>query len=334
MATHNAPDANNEPFLRDLRLFCIVARRASFIAAAHETGISPAHVSKRIAMLEAMLGARLFHRTTRRVSVTAEGENAFVWAQKILRDVDGMLESIGGHVDADPRGLLRIATSLRLGRRHVAPLLAQLRREHPGLEVWLELLDRRVDLIGEQFDLDIRIGEVEEPHLIATRIATGSRVLCAAPSYVARRGLPVQPADLAQHDCLLFRERDQAFGVWRLQAPGRTATVKVTGPMASNHSDVTRQWAHDGFGIIMASVWDVADSIRAGELVRVLPDWHHPADVWAVTRARASASPRMRVCLDFLRTHLAQGPYALASTLDDRPGDTAGDRPDAATAPA
>lgn len=315
METQNALTANNDPFLRDLRLFCTVARRASFIAAANETGISPAHVSKRIAMLEAMLGARLFHRTTRRVSVTAEGESAFAWAQKILEDVDGMLEAVGA-AGGEPRGLLRIATSVRLGRRHVAPVLSLLRQQHPGLEVWLELLDRRVDLIGESFDLDIRVGDVEEPHLIASKIATGSRVLCAAPAYLARRGTPEHPAELPRHDCLLLRERDQAFGVWRLQGPDGWETVKVTGPMASNHSDVTHQWALEGFGIIMASVWDVAASVRAGELVRVLPDWQQPADIWAVTSARASASVRMRVCLEFLKAQLSQGPQALATTLD------------------
>jgi LysR family transcriptional activator of dmlA len=315
METQNAPTANNDPFLRDLRLFCAVARRSSFIAAANEMGISPAHVSKRIAMLEAMFGAKLFHRTTRRVSVTAEGESAFARAQKILEDVDGMLEAVGG-AGGEPRGLLRIATSLRLGRRHVAPVLSLLRQQHPGLEVWLELLDRRVDLIGEQFDLDIRVGEVQEPHLIASKIASGSRVLCATPAYLARRGMPEHPAELPRHDCLLLRERDQAFGVWRLQGPGGWETVKVTGPMASNHSDVTRQWALEGYGIIMASVWDVAASVRAGELVRVLPGWQQPADIWAVTSARASASARMRVCLDFLKAQLSQGPHALATSLD------------------
>ncbi|AQV98486.1 LysR family transcriptional regulator [Cupriavidus necator] len=315
METQNALTANNDPFLRDLRLFCTVARRASFIAAANETGISPAHVSKRIAMLEAMLGAKLFHRTTRRVSVTAEGESAFAWAQKILEDVDGMLEAVGA-TGGEPRGLLRIATSVRLGRRHVAPALSRLRQQHRGLEVWLELLDRRVDLIGESFDLDIRVGEVEEPHLIASKIASGSRVLCAAPAYLARRGVPEHPGELPRHDCLLLRERDQAFGVWRLQGPDGWETVKVTGPMASNHSDVTHQWALEGFGIIMASVWDVAARVRAGELVRVLADWQQPADIWAVTSARASASARMRVCLDFLKAQLSQGPHALATTLD------------------
>ncbi|MBP0637490.1 LysR family transcriptional regulator [Cupriavidus sp. AcVe19-6a] len=316
MEIQHAPSANNDPFLRDLRLFCTVARRASFIAAAQETGISPAHVSKRIAMLEAMLGARLFHRTTRRVSVTAEGESAFAWAQKILEDVDGMLEAVGG-AGGEARGQLRIATSLRLGRRHVAPVLSLLRQQHPGLEVWLELLDRRVDLIGEQFDLDIRVGEVHEPHLIASRIATGSRVLCAAPAYLARRGMPEHPSDLPRHDCLLLRERDQAFGVWRLQGEGGNwETTKVTGPMASNVADVTHEWALEGYGIIMASVWDVAAAVRAGDLVRVLPGWHHPSDIWAVTSARASASARMRVCLAFLKAQLTQGPHALATSLE------------------
>jgi len=318
MEIQNARLANNDPFLRDLRLFCMVAHRASFIAAAHEMGLSPAHVSKRIAMLEAGLGARLFHRTTRRVSVTVDGESALAWAQKILDDVDNMLEAVGGpsRAGGEPRGLLRIATSLRLGRRHVAPVLALLRQQHPALEIWLELLDRRVDLIGENFDLDIRVGEVHEPHLIATRLGSGSRVLCAAPAYLARRGVPRQPSELAGHDCLLHRERDQAFGVWRLQGPDGAQTVKVGGPMASNHTDVARQWAHDGYGIIMASTWDVADSLRAGQLVRVLPDWQQPADVWAVTSARTSASARMRACIGFLKDRLAQGPHALTQALD------------------
>lgn len=314
METQNAPLANNDPFLRDLRLFCTVARRSSFIAAANEMGISPAHVSKRIATLETMFGVRLFHRTTRRVSVTAEGESAFAWAQKILEDVDGMLQAVGGE-NAEPRGLLRIATSLRLGRKHIAPVLSLLRREHPKLEVWLELLDRRVDLIGENFDVDIRVGEVDEPHLIANRIAPGQRVLCATPDYLARRGMPKTLADLASHDCLLLRERDQAFGVWRLDGPQGTETIKLTGPMASNHADITHQWAREGYGIIMASVWDIAGDIRSGELVRVLPAYQQPADVWAVTSARASTSARMRVCIEFLRAQLSEGPLALATSL-------------------
>ena len=257
MKNQNALLANNDPFLRDLLLFCTVARRSSFVAGATELGISPAHVSKRIAMLEETLGVKLFNRTTRRVNITADGEAAFLWAQKILEDVEGMVEALSG-LKGEPRGVLRLATSLRLGRDYVSPVLSLLRQRHPGLEVWLELLDRRVDLIGENFDIDLRVGEVHEPHLIAHKIAESYRMLCAAPSYLARRGQPRTLADLAQHDCLLFRERELGFGVWRLSGPNGEETVKVTGPMASNHSDVVRQWAHEGHGVIMASVWDAA----------------------------------------------------------------------------
>ncbi|BAN49603.1 LysR family transcriptional regulator [Metapseudomonas resinovorans] len=314
MKNQNALLANNDPFLRDLLLFCSVARRSSFIAGANELGISPAHVSKRIAMLEESLGVKLFNRTTRRVNITADGEAAFVWAQKILEDVEAMVESLSGS-KGEPRGVLRIATSLRLGRDHLAPVLSLLRQRHPGLEVWLELLDRRVDLIGENLDIDLRVGEVHEPHLIAHKIAESHRILCAAPSYVARRGQPRSLADLAQHDCLLFRERELGFGVWRLAGPNGEETVKVTGPMASNHSDVVRQWAHEGHGVIMASVWDAAPSLRDGKLVQVLPAYQQRADVWAVTAARASGSAKVKLCIDFLKDHLTQGPHALVTRL-------------------
>ncbi|BBP98278.1 LysR family transcriptional regulator [Burkholderia sp. SFA1] len=312
MKTPGALVANNDQFLRDLQLFCIVARRSSFIAAATETGISPAHVSKRIAMLETALGVKLFMRTTRRVSITSDGEAAFQWAQKILDDVQGMADAFAG-ID-DPRGLLRIGTSLRLGREHVSPALVLLRRRHPGLEIWLELLDRRVDLVGENFDIDIRVGEVQEPHLIAHRMVESFRVLAAAPAYLERRGAPKTLAELAQHDCLLFRERYQRFGVWRLAGPNGEESVKVTGPVASNHSDIVRQWAEQGFGIVMGSVWDIASSLRNGTLVPVLPAYRQRADVWAVTSARSSHSAKIRVCIDFLKEQLTSGPHALVTS--------------------
>lgn len=310
MKIQNAQLANNDGFLRDLALFREVARRSSFIAAAQATGISPAHVSKRIAMLEQALGVKLFQRTTRRVGITADGETAFIWAQRILGNVDDMQQAISG-VHNEPRGALRISASLRLGREFVAPVLSQLRQRYPALEVWLELLDRRVDLLGDNFDIDLRVGEVHEPHLIAHRIVSSHRLLCAAPAYLQQRGMPKTLAELAQHDCLLFRERDQRFGVWRLHGPHGEESVKVTGPMASNHSDVVRQWARDGYGIIMASVWDVSEQLRSGALVHVLPGWRQPADVWAVTSSRASDSEKIRVCIAFLREQLTQGPLAL-----------------------
>ncbi|HWT39019.1 MAG TPA: LysR family transcriptional regulator [Paraburkholderia sp.] len=310
MENHNALLANNDGFLRDLQLFCTVARRASFVTASSEMGISPSHVSKRIALLEKSLGVKLFMRTTRRVSVTSDGEAAFLWAQKILDDVQGMSDAFAG-LKSDPRGILRISTSLRLGRDHVSPILSLLRKRYAALEIWLELLDRRVDLVGESFDIDLRVGNIQEPHLIAHKIVESVRILCASPAYVERHGAPVELNDLTAHDCLLFRERDQRFGAWRLTGPDGEKSVKVTGPIASNHSDIVQQWALEGYGVIMASVWDVASSLESGKLVRVLPQHYQPADVWAVTSARASSSAKIRVCVEFLKEHLTRGPHAL-----------------------
>ena len=310
MENHHALLANNDGFLRDLQLFCTVARRASFITASTEMGISPSHVSKRIALLEKSLGVKLFLRTTRRVSVTSDGEAAFQWAQKILDDVQGMSDAFAG-LKSDPRGVIRISTSLRLGRDHVSPILMLLRKRYAALEIWLELLDRRVDLVGENFDIDVRVGNIQEPHLIAHKIVDSARILCASPAYLKRAGTPRTLADLAQHDCLLFRDRDQRFGVWRLTGPEGEKSVKVTGPIASNHSDIVQRWALEGYGVIMASIWDVASSLESGALVRVLPQHQQPADVWAVTSARASSSAKIRVCVDFLKEQLTRGPYAL-----------------------
>ncbi len=312
MENQNALTASNESILRDLQLFCNIARRGSFVATSTEMGLSPSHVSKRLAMLEASLGVKLFQRTTRRVSMTSDGEAALQWAQKILEDVQGMADAFADR-RTELRGLLRISTSLRLGRKHVSPILAMLRKRHPNLEIWLELLDRRADLVGENFDIDIRVGAVQEPHLIAHKIVESARILCASPEYLERRGTPVELAELAQHDCLLFRGRDDRFGVWRLSGPDGEKSVKVTGSVASNLSDIVVQWARDGFGVVMVSIWDVAESLRAGELVRVLPDYMQSADVWAVTAERLSSSAKVQVCIEFLREQLTSGPHALVT---------------------
>jgi LysR family transcriptional activator of dmlA len=312
---HATRIVNSGPLLDDLRLFCIAARRASFVATANELGTSPALVSKRIAILEKTLRVRLFHRTTRRVTVTEDGETVYEWAQKILEDVERMTEAVA-NIRTEPRGLLRISTSFGLGRNHVAPAIAELEKRYPSLEVRLELVDRPVDLIGEGFDIDIRVGEVHEPNVIAHRIAASNRILCAAPAYLERQGHPKTLTDLAQHACLVIRERNQAFGVWRLYGPNGLETVKVTGPLSSNHGDIVRRWALGGHGIMLRAVWDVAASLHASELVRVLPAYRQPADVWAVSTARLASSAKVRVCVRFLQEQLTNGAFALVTAIE------------------
>jgi LysR family transcriptional activator of dmlA len=210
---------------------------------------------------------------------------------------------------------LRISTSLRLGRNHIAPILAEMGRQYPALEIWLEVMDRRVDLLGEGFDIDVRMGEVHEPHLIAHHVAQNARVLCAAPAYLARRGHPKTLADLSVHDCLMYRERHQTFGVWRLQGPNGVESVKVTGSMGSNQSDIVHQWALAGLGIIPLASWDVAGLLREGALTRVLPLYHQSADVWAVTASRLDQSAKLRICTQLLVSQLQSGPYALDTSV-------------------
>lgn len=296
--------------LKDLQVFCEVARRSGFAAASHEIGTTPAHISKRIAILESQLGVRLFHRTTRRVVITEDGERAYQWAQRILDDANAMSEAFSS-AKKEPAGPLRIATSQRLGREHVAPILSALGKRHPRIEVWLELLDRRVDLIAENFDLDIRIGDPTQPQLIAQRMVESRRILCASPEYLAQRGHPRSVAELAEHECLLYRERDQPFGIWRLTGPKGIESVKVTSRFSSNHSDVVRGWSLDGKGICLLSVWDIAQPLIDGRAVRVLPSHHEPADIWAMTSTRSAGSAKVRVCVEFLRKQLGHGPHAL-----------------------
>jgi len=289
----------------DLRVFCVVVRKASFVAAADDLGASSAYVSKRIRLLETQLGTRLLHRTTRRVALTDEGERVYRWAQRILDDVDQLLQEVGG-TRAQARGPLRVCSSFGFGQQVVAPALGALVEAHPALQVRLELFDRLVDVAAEGFDLDVRVGNDIAPHLIARKLADNHRVLCAAPAYLAARGTPRTPPELAGHDCLPIKERDHPFGVWRLLCEGQEQTVKVSGKLSSNHGEVALRWALDGRGIVLRSVWQVAPLLASGQLVQVLPGCTQPADIWAVYPVRLERSAKLRVAVEFLAQWLAQ----------------------------
>ncbi|MDB5932671.1 MAG: LysR family transcriptional regulator [Massilia sp.] len=296
--------------LDDLRVFCLAARKASFAATAMELGTSPAFVSKRIAILEKALGVTLFHRAARRVTITDEGERVYASAQQIFQGVEQMGETVAGG-RLDPSGALRVTTAVRLGRKHIGPVLSLLAQRYPALDITLDVVDRRVDLVAENIDLDVRVAPVDEPHLVAHRIAESTRKLYAAPAYLARRGHPASGAELSQHDCLVLRDRNQPFGIWRLNGPGGAEKVKVSGRLSSNNSEIVRGWAIDGHGIALPTRWDAHADVLAGRLVPVLPDYSQPADIWAASTVRLSNSAKVRVCVRFLQEQLAEGPFAL-----------------------
>lgn len=287
------------PDLRDLRVFVETAKRSSFVRAAVALDMSAANVTKRIRMLEQELGVKLLHRSTRKVTVTEQGERIYQWALQILDAVDGMVAEVGVS-QAEPRGSLRICSSFGFGRHIVGPAISQLIARYPQLSVRFEVFDRLIDITSEGFDLDIRVGDEIAPHLLARRLAVNQRVLCAAPAYLARRGTPRTLAELSSHDCLVIKERDHPFGVWRF----RDDVIKVTGPLSSNHGEIVVQWAVDGRGIVLRSLWDVAPLLASGALVQVLPDQTQEANVWAVYPSRLSSSAKLRVCVDWLEASL------------------------------
>ena len=293
---------NNTPGNEDLRVFTVVARKSSFAAAAEELGVSPAYVTKRVRILEDQLATKLLHRTTRRVTVTEEGERVYHWAQRILDDIDHLMQEVSATRQM-PRGTLRISSSFGFGRNVVAPAISELVERYPLLQVRFEVFDRLVDVASEGFDLDVRVGDEIAPHLIARRLASNHRVLCAAPRYLATHGMPRALADLANHACLVIKERDHPFGVWKLRNGAEEQTVKVTGPLSTNNGEIAVGWAIDGRGIVLRSVWDVGPLLADGRLVRVLPDCRQDANVWAVYPSRLSSSAKVRVCVEFLEDY-------------------------------
>jgi LysR family transcriptional activator of dmlA len=278
-------------------------RNLSFVATAKEWGVSPAYVSKRISLLESALKVRLLHRTTRCVNVTEDGQTVYQWAHRILEDFDQMNGAISSS-KTTPRGSLRISTSTGFGRKRVAPALSEFVRKYPSVDIHLELLDRPVDMISEGFDIDVRIGGLRESNLIVKTIAGNSRILCAAPAYLKRFGKPSDLSDLGKHQCIVNRERDLPFGVWRLTGPEGLETVKVSGPLSTNNGEIVRQWCLDGHGIILRSTWDVNSNLKDGSLVRVLPEYKQEANVCAVYPLRLTESAKVRACVEVLSSKL------------------------------
>lgn len=294
---------NNDILTADIRVFSAVVRASSFSGAATALGMSPAYVTKRIRLLEERLGVTLFHRNTRRVVITEQGERVYHWAQRILDEMDHLLEEVNS-TRSEPRGMLRICSSFGFGRRVIAPALSEFVARHPAMQVRFEVFDRLVDVVAEGFDLDVRVGNDIAPHLIARKLGANHRVLCASQEYLNSHGVPRTLAELPVHDCLVIKERDHPFGVWRMNRGPQEHTVKVHGPLSTNNGEMAVQWAVDGRGIILRSYWDVEPLIHTGKLVRVLPQYLQKADVWAVYPERLAASAKVRACVEYLSVHM------------------------------
>lgn len=289
----------------DLAFFVAVVQHPSLSAAAVHLGLSAPAVSRRLAALERRLGVRLMNRTTRRQSLTPEGERYLDQGGRILADLAQLEQDLAATRQV-PRGLLRINAGFGFGRRHLGPAVAEFVARHPQVEIQLHLSDRPLDLAAEGIDVGIRFGLGADSGLMARKIASNRRLLCAAPAYLAARPAPAEPKDLTGHDCIFIRENDQTNNTWKLVDGARHASVKIAGRLASNHGEVAVDWALKGHGILLRSEWDIAPHLRAGELVRVLAPWSGvAADIHAIYLQRHHLSAKVRLFLDFLAERFA-----------------------------
>jgi LysR family transcriptional activator of dmlA len=294
----------------DLGFFSALASAGSLSAAARELGITTPAVSKHLAQMEARLGTSLVNRTTRRMSLTPEGELYLEHARRILGEIDGM-EEVLGVGKATPKGLLRVNATLGFGRSHVAPLISRFVRKYPEVEVQLQLSVNPPALTEDAFDVCIRFGVPPDSRVIARRIAPNRRLLCASPAYLARRGVPKSPHDLANHNCIGIRQGEEAYGVWRLSSGrGKSASVeaiKTRGNLTTNDGEIAVNWALDGHGILMRAEWDIERYLKNGRLVQVLQQYSTPdADIHAVYPQRHQLASRVRAFVDFVALSLSQ----------------------------
>lgn len=284
----------------DLEFFTQLVKQGSLAALARELGVTPPAITARLAQLEKRLGVRLLNRTTRRLSVTHEGEIYLATGARLLEELQELEQTVSSS-RGTPKGLLRINATFGFGRRHVAPAIVEFARRYPDVEVQLELTDRSVNLTDKAFDIGIWFGTVPDSRMVARKIVSNRRVLCASPEYLERAGVPQVPRDLQSHRCIVLRESDAAYGTWHLTRGSRQETIKVRGTLSTNDGETGVLWALAGYGILMRSEWDIHEHMRAGRLVPVLSDWALPvADIFAVYPERANLSAKVSAFIDFM----------------------------------
>lgn len=284
----------------DLDFFGLLMKEGSLAAAAQQMGVTPPAASRRLAQLERRLGVRLLNRTTRRISLTPEGETYLLEGGRILAELQALEQTVSG-ARSQPRGLLRVAATLGFGRRHIAPALSAFGKAFPEVELQLHLTDRPVNLVEQGFDATIRFGELPDSRLTARRLLSNQRVLCASPAYLSQHGEPRTPSDLVAHRCIVIRESDETYGTWHLNQDQQQETVKVRGTVSTNDGESALGWALDGWGILLRSKWDTAPYLQDGRLIQVLPTWSlPPADAYLVYPSNTNLSAKTRALVDFM----------------------------------
>ncbi len=302
-----------------MQVYVAVVDGGSFVHAAERFDTSTASISRQVSSLEEHLGARLLQRTTRRLSMTEPGRAFYERAQQILTDV-AETEAVIGSETTKPGGLLRVSVPLSYGLQAFSRILPDFRMRYPGLKMDIDLSDRTVDLVNEGIDVAVRIGASPSQNLIARKIAPVRIVVCASPEYLAQRGTPQTPEQLAGHDTLAYSLL--ATGdTWSFHGPnGEEQSVRIEPTVHANNGDLLRQLAVAGGGIISQPDFIVAEDLASGALVPLLEDWKRgESHIYAVYLSRKFLSPKVRVFIDYLVERLGDGSGAAAEPAPNRP---------------
>jgi DNA-binding transcriptional LysR family regulator len=323
--------------LGDLAIFVAVIDAGSFTAAAARLELSKSMVSKCVNRLEAALGARLLHRTTRRLRLTEAGTALYETSHNALSAIEDAQLAVS-NLQGTPRGVLKVSASLAFGTVVLPPVVRQLEREHAGLSVELLLDDRHVDLVREGVDVALRItGEPPDSGMVYRRLGPNRQVVCAAPDYIEKHGAPASPQDLAAHECIAHLQRSTPR-LWHFTTPtGGKVSVKINGRTAVTNALAVRACALQGLGIIELNSYIVGSDISSGRLVRLL-EGYKPGElsVYAVFPQRRFLAPKVRVFIDALLARMTPEPYwdafLLAPGAATLPGSTRTARSPRATA--
>ncbi|NLD53077.1 MAG: LysR family transcriptional regulator [Burkholderiaceae bacterium] len=287
--------------LKQLETFAAVVARGSLSAAAQAEGVAPAVIGRRIDALEARLGVKLLLRTTRRLTLTFEGEAFLEDCHRILNDIANAEASVslGG---VKPSGHMRITAPAGFGRRHVAPLVASFVAANKEVTASLDLSDRLADIVNDGFDLAVRIGQLDDSSLVGVTLAANQRVVVASPAYLEAHGAPSTPEDLARHNCLTFGNDGSQPRGWILRVGGKPTPVRVRGNMECNDGAVLHEWALAGHGLAWRSMWEVSEDIKAGRLSTVLDEFGAPDNaIHAVFPERRHLPLRVRLFIEHLK---------------------------------
>lgn len=292
--------------IEHLKLFIRIAATHNISLAGSELRLSPAVASAHINKLEAGLGVRLIHRTTRKVSLTEEGKAFLPHAEDVISSIEAARASVGAG-NAFPRGTLRVAAPASFGRMHILPALTNFLTLYPDLNIDLKLSDTMVDLVEGGFDIAIRNSALKDSSLIARKLAPDNRILCSSPTYLAKNGEPKSPEALNSHQCITLIGLDD----WAFHTPKGQVNIKVKGALRTDNGEAVRDACINGLGITISSKWSVHKHLQNGELIQILNEYPIATNtaIWAVYPSSRLLAPKVRAFIDYFTEYFGDTPY-------------------------